>query len=232
MARTLQTARKSRRGSPIGIRKSRKAKPKPKPKPKSSPKPHPMPKPARITQAIFSRPAEGYTREALKHILNVFHKKVPPRQRREILLQRAIDLEAELSDDETLTISQLLQQDQIIARKAINEGLQEIIEPDVDDTGEETETASPDDIDPATQCGICLETVSPEEAYHGDLGHVCQHHSLVCIECLDSWVKSQLANEDWRKISCPFCPELLPADLIRIHTPAETLERYYPLSDS
>lgn len=186
-----------------------------KPKPKTQPKE----KPARITQAIFGRDADRYTRETLKHILNIFHQKVPPRQRREVLLQRAIDLEAKLRYNEALTITQLLQRDQAITRSAINEGSKQLIDP----------ISSPDGVDPATQCGICLETVTPDQTYQGDLGRGCKHQPLICIDCMGSWVKSQIANEGWRKISCPFCLELLPADVIRTHVPAESLERY-PLS--
>ncbi|KAI8943261.1 hypothetical protein NX059_001281 [Plenodomus lindquistii] len=60
----------------------------------------------------------------------------------------------------------------------------------------------------------------------------CAHAPDVCQECFAGWLRSQLDNTSWDRITCPVktCRQTITAEEMRTHAPEDVFERYDHLS--
>lgn len=157
-----------------------------------------------------------------------------PRQSQKVLLERVSALEGRLSADERLNVSELFRRNHTITRRAVKEGPRPKDEAEDDDAAscvddeEDVGIEAPEEhtVERVPQtCEICFDMKEPSDLYDGALTNACGHESVICKGCLDTSIKSQLANDDWSNISCPFCLKLLPATLIEQHAEGGTLKK-------
>ncbi|KAG0651583.1 Ubiquitin-conjugating enzyme 7-interacting 4, partial [Hyphodiscus hymeniophilus] len=77
---------------------------------------------------------------------------------------------------------------------------------------------------PKHECEVCLEVASLHR------GRVCKkgghEANRICINCLTTYVRTLMANENWDHLTCPFCRSCLRFRIVRTYVEPCLAYRY------
>lgn len=76
-----------------------------------------------------------------------------------------------------------------------------------------------------TSCIICVEDFGSAVSAPERISSACLHEPSVCLECLRTYIKSELDSKIWNQITCPECRILLIYEDIKCLADTETFSR-------